>query len=159
MFRHRQLTEFLCGWIATAIFVIVAVVAPGCSTQQNQRTPEAQSHNLPAVGSLDDYLAQRSNDYYPYMYASYGPYDRFMIDPFWLAPYWYPVPVYYFPGEGHRHHPPIGAAGGIPLPAALEMHTTVASAAPSAPMGSPHFGGFGRGMRGFGAGHIGGRRR
>jgi hypothetical protein len=70
MFRHRKLTEVLCGWVAAAIFVIVAVVAPGCSTQQNQRTPEAQSQNLPAVGSLGDYLAQRSNDYYPYMYAS-----------------------------------------------------------------------------------------
>ena len=52
MFRHRQLTETLCGWIAAVIFVIVAVVAPGCSTQQNQRTPEAESQNLPALGSL-----------------------------------------------------------------------------------------------------------
>jgi hypothetical protein len=155
MFRNRKLTEVLCGWVAAAILVIVAVVALGCSTQQNQRTPEAQSQNLPAVGSLDDYLARGSNDY-PYMYASYGPYDPFMIDQFWLAPDWYPVPFYYFPGEGHRHHPPIRAAGGIPTPA-REMHAAVASA-PRAPMGYPHFGGFG-GMRGFGAGHIGGGRR
>jgi hypothetical protein len=157
MFRHRKLAEVLCGWVAAAIFVIAAVVAPGCSTQQTQRTPEAQIQNLPAVGSLDDYLAQGSNDY-PYRYASYGAYDPFMIDPFWLAPYWYFVPVYYFPGEGHLHHPPIRAPGGI-QPPAREMHTAVASAAPSAPIGSPHFGGFGGGMRGFGAAHIGSGRR
>lgn len=107
------------------------MVTPGCSTQQNQSTPEAQSQNLPAVESLDDYLAQGSNNG-PYMYASYGPYDPFMIDPFWFAPYWYPVPVYYFPGGWHRHHEP---------------------------MGSSHFGGFGGGMRGFGNGHTGGGRR
>ena len=157
MFRHQTLTEVLCSWVAAAIFVIVAVVAPGCSTQQHQRTPEAQSQNLPAVGSLDDYLAQGSKDN-PYRYASYGPYDPSMIDPFWFTSYWYPVPVYYFPGEGARHHPRISPAGGIPPPA-REMHTAVASAAPSEPMGSPHFGGFGGGMRGFSAAHTGGGRR
>jgi hypothetical protein len=160
MLRHRKLTKVLCGWIAATIFVIVAVVAPGCSTQQNQRTPEEQSQNLPPVGSLDDYLAQGSNNY-PYRYASYGPYDPFMSDPFWLAPYWYPVPVYYFPSERHRHDPRISATGGIP-PLARQMHTTVESAAPSALVGSPHFGRFGSvgsGMRGFGAGHMGGGRR
>jgi len=69
------------------------------------------------------YLAQGSNDY-PYRYASYGPYDPFMIDPFSLAPYWYPVPVYYFPSErtGMIHW--ISATGGIP-PLARQMHTTV----------------------------------
>jgi hypothetical protein len=60
------------------------MVAPGCSTQQNQNTPEARSQSVLAVGSLDDYLAQSSNSY---MYASYGPYHPFMIDPFWFASY------------------------------------------------------------------------
>jgi hypothetical protein len=140
-----------------AIFVAVAVGTPGCSTQQNQTTLEGQSKDLPAVGSLDDYLAQGSNDY-PFMYASYGPCDPFMIDPFWSASCWYPEPIYYFHGGGHRHHSPISAAGGLPPPA-REMHTAVASAAPNAPRGSTHFGGFSGGMRGFGAGQMGGGRR
>ena len=117
----------LNGWVAVAVFVVVAMVGPGCSTQQNHSAPEAQSLNLPAVASLDDYLAQESNDN-RYIYASYGPYDPFMIDPFSFAPYWYALPVYYFPGGGHRHE-----------------------------MGSSHFSGFG-GMRGFDGHMGGGRR-
>jgi hypothetical protein len=142
--------------IAAAIFVAVALGAPGCSMQQNQTPLEAQSRDLPGVGSLDDYLAQRSNDY-PYTYASYGTCDPFMIDPFSFAPCWYPGPIYYFPGGGHRHHSPISAADDGP-PAAREMHTAVVSAASGPPLGSPHLGGFSSG-RGFGAGQMGGGRR
>ena len=83
------------------------MVAPGCSRQQSQSTPEAQSQNVPAVGSLDDYLAQSSNSY---MYASYCSYDPFMIDPFWFAPYWYPAPVHYYLPVGW-HHEPMGFGG------------------------------------------------
>jgi hypothetical protein len=157
VFRHRKVTLVLRGWLAAAVFVAVAVVAPGCSTQQNQTTLEAQSKDLPAVGSLDDYLAQGSNDY-PYMYVSYGSCDPFLIDPFWSAPCWYLGPIYYFPGRGHRHHSPIGAAGGSPPPV-REMHPAVASAAPNTLLGSPHLGGFSSGMRGFGAGQMRGGRR
>ena len=157
VFRHRKVLQGLCGWLAAAVIVAVAVFVPGCSTQQNQTTLEPQSKDLPAVGSLDDYLAQGSNDY-PYMYASYGLCDPFMIDPFWSAPCWYPGPIYYFHGVGHRHHLPISAAGGIPPPA-REIHPDVVSAAPNAPRGSTHFGDFGGGMRGFGARSMGGARR
>jgi hypothetical protein len=66
------------------IFAVIAMVAMGCSTQQNHSAPEAQTQNLPAVESLEDYLAQGTNE--PYMYASHGPYDPFMRDPFWFAP-------------------------------------------------------------------------
>ena len=72
------------------------MVGPGCSTPQNQSRPEAESLSLPAVASLDDYLAQKSNDN-PYIYTSYGSYEPFMIDPLWFTPYWYAAPVYYFP--------------------------------------------------------------
>jgi hypothetical protein len=147
----------LRGWLAAAVFVAVAVGAPGCSTQQNQTPLEAQSKGLPAVGSLDDYLAQGSNDY-PYMYASYGPCDPFMIDPFWFAPCWYLGPMYYFPSERHRHHSPISAAGSSPPPA-REMHTAVASESVEHVDGPPRFGGFGAGTRGFGTGQMGGGRR
>jgi hypothetical protein len=157
VFRHRRVAQVLCGWLAAAVFATIPVIAPGCSTQQNRTPLEAQSKDLPAVGSLDDYLAQGSNDY-PYMYASYGSCDPFLIDPFWSAPCWYPGPIYYFPGRGHRHHSPIDAAGGSPPPP-REMHPAVASAAPSAPLGFPHLGGFSSGMRGFGAGQMGGGRR
>jgi len=157
MFRHRKLLQVLDGWIAAAVFIAVAVVAPGCSTHQKPRTAEAQSQNLPAVGSLEDYLAQGSNDY-PYLYASYGPYDPFMVDPFWVAPYWYPVPVYYFHGRGYRHRPPISAAGGILSPT-RQIHTAAEPAAPNALRGSTHFGGFGGGIRGFGASQMRGGRR
>ena len=78
------------------------MVTPGYSTQQNHSTPEAQSQNLPAVGCLDEYLAQSSNAN-PYIYASYGRVDPFMVDPFLFAPYWYPLPVYYFPVGWRRH--------------------------------------------------------
>jgi hypothetical protein len=157
VFRHRRVVHVLCGWLAAAVIVAVAVMVPGCSTQQNQTTLEGQNKDLPAVGSLDDYLAQGSNDY-PYMYASYAPCDPFMIDPFWSAPCWYPGPIYYFHGGGHRHHSPISAAGDLPPPA-REMHAAVVSAAPNAPRGSTHLGDFGGGMRSFGAGSIGGGRR
>ena len=85
MFRHQKLTQLFCAWVTAAVFVVITVMGPGCSTQQNQNTPETQGPNLPTVGSLDDYVAQSSNDY-PYMYASYGSCDPFMIDPFWCAP-------------------------------------------------------------------------
>lgn len=128
--------------------------AVGCSTRQNRSTSEAQIQNLPPVGSLDDYLAQSSNSY-QYMYASYGLYDPFMSDPFWCAPYRYPVPV--FPGEWHRQHFPLASAvADMPSPA--RTHTAVASAERGTPMEtSSHLGGFG-GMGGFG-GHMGGGRR
>jgi hypothetical protein len=155
--RHRKVAQVLCGWLAAAVFVAVAVGAPGCSTQQNRIPVEAQNKDLPAVGSLDDYLAQGSNDC-PHMYASYGSCDPFMIDPFWSAPCWYAGPVYYFPGRRFRHYSPISAAGGSPPPA-REMHPAVASSAPSTPLDSAHIGGFSSGMRGFGAGQMGGGRR
>jgi hypothetical protein len=155
MFWYRKLAQRLCGWLAAAVFFGVAIIAPGCSTQQNRFTPEGQSQNLPAVGSVQDYLAQGRNDY-PYIYSPYGACDPFMIDPFCFAPTWYFVPVYYFHGEEHRHnHPPI--SGGAGSPAAREMHAAVAPAAPNETSGAEHFGGF-DGMRGFGAGHMGGRR-
>jgi hypothetical protein len=154
MFRQRSFIQVLCSWVAAAVFIAVAVVAPGCSTQQNPHTAEAQSQNLPAVGSLEDYLAQGSNDY-PYLYASYGPYDPFMFDPFWVAPYWYPVPVYYFHGRGHRHRPLISEARGL-LPSHREIYTAAEPAAPNALKGSTHFGG---GIRGFGTGQMRGGRR
>jgi hypothetical protein len=157
VFRHRRVVQVLCGWLAAAVIVAVAVMVPGCSTQQNQTMLERQNKDLSAVGSLDDYLAQGSNDY-PFMYASYGSCDPFMIDPFWSASCWYPEPIYYFHDGGHRHHSRISAAGGLPPPD-REMHTAVASAAPNAPRGSTHFGGFSGGMRGVGAGQIGGGRR
>jgi hypothetical protein len=84
VFRDRRVVQGLCGRLATAIFVAVAVGAPGCSIQQNQTMLERQSKDLSAVGSLDDYLAQGSNDY-PFMYASYGSCDPFMIDPFFRS--------------------------------------------------------------------------
>jgi hypothetical protein len=153
LFRHRKVTQVLCAWLAAAVFAAVAMGAPGCSTQQNQTTLETQNKDLPAVGSLDDYLAQGSNDY-PYMYTSYGSCDPFIIDPFWSAPCWYPEPIYYFPGGRHRHHSPISAAGGSPPPA-REMHP----ARPSTPLGSPNLGGFTSGMRGFSASQMRGGRR
>jgi hypothetical protein len=79
-----------------------------------------------------------------------------MIDPWWVVPYTYAVPVYYFPGGGHGHNPPPEIAAGRTPPLAGGTHTAVASAAPRE-MGSSHFGGFG-GMRGFG-GRMGGGRR
>ena len=42
--------------------------------------------------------------------------DPFMIDPFLFAPYWYPVPVYYFPVGWRRHREPtrfVGFGGGM----------------------------------------------
>ena len=96
MSRHRKLTQILRGWVAAAVFLVLAMVGPGCSTPQNQSRPEAESLSLPAVASLDDYLAQKSNDN-PYIYTSYGSYEPFMIDPLWFTPYWYAAPVYYFP--------------------------------------------------------------
>lgn len=158
MFRHRKLAQVLYGWLAAAVFFGVAIIAPGCSTQQNRATPEEQSQNLPAVGSVEDYLAQGKNDY-PYMYSPYGACDPFMIEPFCYAPSWYLVPIYYFPErEPGHHHPPMNAAARIPPPA-HEMNIGVAPAALNAPNGSTHFGGFGGAMRGFGAGHMGGGRR
>ena len=156
MFQHRQRARLLSGWITATALVLVMMGAPGCSTNQNQSTPEAQVQNLPAVGSLDDYLAQGSNGY-PDMYASYGLWSPFMADPFWCAPYWYPVPV--FPGQWQRHHFPLASAGyGMPPPA--QTHTAAASAERGTTMEpSSHFGGLGGGMRGFGGGHMGSGRR
>ena len=37
--------------------------------------------------------------------------DPFMIDPFLFAPYWYPVPVYYFPVGWRRHREPTRFVG------------------------------------------------
>ena len=163
MFQHRQLTWLLSRWVA-AVAAIVMMGTTGCSTRQNQSTPDAQIQNLPPVGSLDDYLAQSSNSY-PYTYASYGLYGPFMPDPFWCAPYWYPVPV--FPGELHRHHFPLAsAAAGMPPPArthheqvgTISRNTAVASAERGTPMATAsHFGGFG-GVGGF-SGHMGGGHR
>jgi hypothetical protein len=68
-------------WIGIALCALIATVAPGCSTRNPQSPSAAQNQNLPAVGSLDDYLAQGGNDN-PYMYGFYGPYDQFTIDPY-----------------------------------------------------------------------------
>jgi hypothetical protein len=156
--RHRKLTQILGGRVAAAVFEVVAMVASGCSTQQNQSTPETQIQNLPAVASLDDYLAEGSNDA-SYMYVTSGPNDPFMIDPLWFASCWYSVPIY-FPGGGQRHHhpPPTSAVAASP-PRTEGMHTVVASAAASDPMESSHVGAFDGGMRGFGGGHMSGGRR
>ncbi len=155
--RHRKLTQIPGGWVAAAVFVAFAMVAPGCSTQQNQSTPEAQIQNLPAVASLDDYLAEGSKDA-SYMYVSSGPNDPFMIDPLWVAPCWYRVLIY-FPGGGQRHHPPPTSAVAATPPRTEGMQTVVASAAaPSDPTESSHVGAFDGGVRGFGGGHMGGGR-
>jgi hypothetical protein len=154
--RCRKLTRISRCWLRALVLVAVVVVATGCS-RQNYSTPEEQSQNLPAVGSVEDYLAQERNDY-PYMYSAYGYCDPFMIDPFCVTPSWYFVPVYYFHGEEHRHnHPPISA--GADRPPAAELHASIAPAAADAPRESPHFGTFGGAMRGIGAGHMGGGRR
>jgi hypothetical protein len=99
--RHRKFLKLSGVWIAIALCALIAAVASGCSTR-NPRSPSAeQNQNLPAVWSLDDYLAQGGNDD-PYMHGFYGPYDQFTIDPYWYAPFWYPVPARSFSGKWHH---------------------------------------------------------
>ena len=154
MLRGRSLAQIIGCIAATAAFTTVLMLAQGCSGQKSQIAEDAQSEQLPEVGTLDDYLAGQDQ----YEYVAYGPYDQFMFDPFLFPPYWYPVPIYYL--HWHHHHLPRPASPlvGEPLrpggPAMVAVRT-----APTTPVGvssavtSSTRPGALRGSAGFGVGY------
>jgi hypothetical protein len=157
MLRIHGLAQSIGCVAATAAFATVLMLAQGCSGQKTQIAEDAQSEQLPEVGTLDDYIASQDQ----YAYVAYGPYDLFMFDPFLFPPYWYPVPVYYL--HWHHHHHPGPASAGVGEPLRRGEPPTVATRmAPTTPLGVPPKRTFGsvpggamRGSAGFSYGHIG----
>jgi hypothetical protein len=152
--RLAQITGCIA---ATAAFTTVLMLAQGCSGQKSQIAEDAQSEQLPEVGTLDEYIASQDQ----YAYAAYGPYDQFMFDPFLFPPYWYPIPIYYL--HRHHHHHPRPASPVVGEPVRPGNPPTVAvRTAPTTPLEVPPERTFGsvpsgamRESAGFRYGHMG----
>jgi hypothetical protein len=86
----RQQNWFSILWSAVGLVAMFswAIVEPSCSSRTD---------SLPAVGSTEDYLAQRQNNAYAY---GYGPFALCAAyDPFCFAPNSYPAAVYYYSSD------------------------------------------------------------
>jgi hypothetical protein len=74
---------------AVGLLIILAMVLPGCSDQQQ--------NSEPAYGSAADYASYGYNDPYADPYASW-PYDPLLYS------YWYSQPSYYYRHAGDNDH-------------------------------------------------------